>query len=89
MKQTLSLNNITLYKHNRIALLCWGDLITLTDAQVNAELHKLLDTTDDETIKTSAAFAAFNPGSHSFDYPAEDHTRCLLGAIQSGQIEII
>lgn len=89
MKQTLSLNNITLCKHNRIAFLCWGDLTALTDEQVNAELRKLLDTTNDETIKTSAAFAAFNPKSHSFDYPSEDHTRCLLGAIKTGQIEII
>lgn len=85
---SITLEGQTYTKHTRGALMPWGELFSLSDDQVHEQLRARL-TLSESSIQTLAAFVALNPRSVSFDYPQEDHTRALLGALNVGQLTLL
>lgn len=84
---SITLDGHTFTKHSRGALIPWGDLHSLSDDQVLEQLRALLPLSD-QKINALASWVAFNPGSQSSDFPEEDHSRSLLGALRVGQLSI-
>lgn len=86
MSNSTTINNSTFIKHSRLDVMSWGDYLNMTDAAVYAELERLTGLTSREDIDQLAAFVCLNRASMSFDYPAEDFTRALLGAFHFGYV---
>ena len=84
---SITLEGHTFTKHSRGALRPWGEHHALSDDQVLEQLRVILPLSD-QKINTLASWVAFNSGSQSFDFPEEDHTRALLGALRVGQLSI-
>jgi len=84
---SITLDGHSFTKHSRGALRPWGELHALSDDQVLEQLRVLLPLSD-QNINALASWVAFNSGSQSFDFPEEDHTRALLGALRVGQLSI-
>ena len=88
--RTTTINEITVRKNKRGALMNWGELHSMSDNDVNTQLiQRLGRSTNNETLRALGAFTAFNPASCSFDYPEEDFTRLLLGALKAGLVSIL
>lgn len=84
---SITLEGHTFIKHSRGALMPWGELRSLSNDQVLEQLRALLPLSD-QSINTLGSFVSVNPRSHSFDYPEEDHSRSLLGALRVGLLSI-
>jgi hypothetical protein len=84
---SITLDGHTFTKHFCFPLVLWGELRSLSDDQVLEQLRALLPISD-QKISDLASWVALNPGSQSFDFPEDDHTRALLGALRVGQLSI-
>lgn len=71
------------------APLLWGDLHSMSDAQVKSAIKARLPLgTDDSALQKIAAFATINPSTQTYDYPEQDRERAALGHIVAGNIAV-
>ena len=71
------------------APLLWGDLHSMSDAQVKAQLKARLPlSADDSALSQIAAYATINPSTQTYDYPEQDRERAALGHILAGNIAV-
>lgn len=69
--------------------LLWGDLHSMSDAQVKAQIQARLPLhADDSALSQIAAYATLNPGSQTYDYPEQDQERAALGHLLAGNIVV-
>ena len=83
----LTVNNIVFTKHQRLGVMAWGDLREMTQEDVANKIVSLTNVSSNE-IDVIANWACINPPSATYDYPKEDRTRALLGALQQGYITV-
>ena len=84
---TLTFNNMVFTKHQRLGLMAWGKLREMTQEDVANSIASLINVSS-EDIEFIANWACINPPSATYDYPEEDRTRALLGALQEGYVTI-
>lgn len=81
--RTTNQNGVTFTKTKRSGNYCWGELNNLSDAEIRSELNKYYRGVNFDAL---ASFNNLNPLSCSFDYPAEDALKALLGAFRCGVV---
>lgn len=86
---TLTFNNIVFTKHQRLGVMAWGYLREMTQEDVVNSIASLINVSlSSEDIEVIANWACINPPSATYDYPEEDRTRALLGALQEGYVTV-